>query len=282
MLSGRHERDAHATKRVGRVSLTCVWVAPILHRARRSLADLAELAFPGDCPACGVALVGEATPLCFDCQERIAEAAAMPCCPRCAAPLPDLAGPCGRCAGRGVRPFAGGVARLTPFDVAQTRQVIHAIKYGHRWPLVEWLAEQLLHSPRVRAILDATDVIVPVPLHWRRRFGRGFNQAELLGRALAHGRPILVTNAVRRVRSTSSQTAFSSRAARRRNLLHAFRLHRRALVDGRRVLIVDDVMTSGSTLQAVARAIKADARPASLAAIVVANANPLRSDLVAT
>lgn len=253
-------------------------IASLIDPVRRAWHDLASFAFPGDCPSCGETLVPPATTICLDCQEQLAAAAAAPCCAICAAPLPDAAGPCGRCHGKGVRPFAT-IAKLTPFDVPVTRELVHAVKYGHRWPLVDWLAEQLEHSPRVRSILDHADVLVPVPLHWRRHFGRGFNQADLLARALARHRGLIVAHVVSRARATSSQTAFHSRAARRRNLTGAFRLRHPFFVDGRHVVIVDDVMTSGSTLQAIARAIRAGARPASLSAIVVAAANPMKSDL---
>ena len=253
----------------------------LLAHLRRAWGDLASFAFPSDCPSCGQTLVAPARSVCLTCQEQIVTAAHAPSCAACAAPLPDAEGPCGRCRGKGMRPFAA-IAKLTPFDTPATRELIHAVKYGHRWPLVEWLADELGHSPRARAILADADVLVPVPLHWRRQFGRGFNQAELLARALARRRGIAVINAVARTRFTTSQTAFASRAKRRRNLRLAFRLRHASLLEGRRVVLIDDVMTSGATLDAMARAIRAGCRPASLSAIVIAAANPLSSDLTAT
>jgi ComF family protein len=122
-------------------------------------------------------------------------------------------------------------------------------------------------------------VIVPVPLHWTKRLNRGFNQAELLARQLARLEGRRLALAVRRIESTTSQTAFHSRQARRRNLIGAFRLTRPDLLDGRKVLLVDDVMTSGATLQAVARVIRRGCRPAEMRAVVLASANPLETDL---
>lgn len=260
---------------------TAVTGASLFSFARQRWNDFASLTYPCDCAACGVMLTDGRSPVCLDCEEQIATAAAMPCCGTCAAPLPDAAGPCGRCKGKGLRPFAA-IARLTPFDVAATRELVHAVKYGHRWPIADWLGWQMLQSPRVAAILEQTDVIVPVPLHWRRQFGRGFNQAELLARALAGPRRRIVACVLRRTRATTSQTAFHSRAARRRNLARAFRVRHPSLLDGMRIAIVDDVMTSGATLQAAARAILAVCKPARLSAVVVGAANPLRSDLAAT
>ena len=203
----------------------------------------------------------------------------MPCCVRCASPLPDVRGPCGRCNGKGIRPFAN-IARLSTFE-STTRDLVHAIKYGRRWATLDTVAEMLAEQPRVRDILANADVLVPVPLHWMRRFGRGFNQAELLARALARPHRLPVVASLRRVKATTSQTAFHSRQARRKNLKHAFRLVDGEKLDGRRIVIVDDVMTSGATLQTVARTIRRGSRPASISAIVIATANPLKSDLVA-
>jgi ComF family protein len=244
---------------------------------RRQLGDFAELAFPTGCPACGT-VVNAASMLCNECDGHLMQLRYAPCCVRCASPLPDEAGPCGRCKDKGLPPFLT-IARLSTFE-SVTRDLVHATKYGKRWPIVPWMAELLARNPHVVRVLDETDVVVPVPLHWWRQFQRGFNQAELLAQALAKSRRLPVVRAVRRVRYTTSQTAFNSRVRRRRNLQHAFKLILPELVDGRRVLLIDDVMTSGATLQAMARAIKLRAKPKSFSAVVIATANPLKTDLV--
>jgi ComF family protein len=106
---------------------------------------------------------------------------------------------------------------------------------------------------------EVFDAIVPVPLHWRRQWQRGFNQSELLARELGRrcGRPIV--RALRRLRATTPQAGLSN-TSRRRNVTQAFasrRAVRRAPdVRGKRILLIDDVMTTGSTATACALALK--------------------------
>jgi ComF family protein len=245
------------------------------HWAVRGWDDVSSFAFPASCAACGTAMVG-AGPLCDVCDDRLNDLRRIPSCPRCAAPLPDANGPCGRCNGRGLTPLRS-VVRFSTFE-STTRDLVHAIKYGKRWPIVDVVAGWMKAQPRVAALLAEADVIVPVPLHWTRRFLRGFNQADLLARALADTNQLTIVHALKRVRATKSQTAFHSRAARRRNMAGAFELVHASQVEARRVVLVDDVMTSGATLQMAARQLR-QARPAWISAIVIGTANPLKTDL---
>jgi ComF family protein len=96
------------------------------------------------------------------------------------------------------------------------------------------------------------DAIVPVPLYWRRRIERGFNQAELLARQLSGSTGLPVVRVLRRVRATSTQAGLSN-TSRRRNVAAAFRSRS---VAGKRLLLIDDVMTTGSTAAACATALK--------------------------
>jgi ComF family protein len=110
-------------------------------------------------------------------------------------------------------------------------------------------------------VLEGADLVVPVPLHWRRRHARGFNQADDLARSL--GLPVV--HALRRVRATSPQFGLSA-SRRHRNVRGAFAPRRRGWLRRRRhdarvekacVVLVDDVSTTGATLQACAEALKA-------------------------
>jgi ComF family protein len=100
---------------------------------------------------------------------------------------------------------------------------------------------------------EAFDLVTPVPLHWRRQWQRGFNQSELLAQALARRCGVRAERTLRRVRSTASQAGLSN-TGRRKNVTAAFE-SRRDLA-GRRILLIDDVMTTGSTAAACALALK--------------------------
>jgi len=132
------------------------------------------------------------------------------------------------------------------------REWIHLYKYSRvktlAQPLCELLARAVPRSERF-------DAIVPVPLHWLRQWRRGFNQSELLARGLARHLRLPVLSALRRGRSTQVQAGLSN-TARRRNVARAFQGRRWISVEGKCILLIDDVMTTGSTAAACARALK--------------------------
>jgi len=135
------------------------------------------------------------------------------------------------------------------------RELVHIYKYGRvrtmARPLVDLLSRALARD-------EHYDLVTPVPLHWRRRWERGFNQAELLARDIARRSGIRFTAVLRRVRSTAAQAGLSN-TDRRRNVAAAFacrRTLRAGALQGKRVLLIDDVMTTGSTATACARVLK--------------------------
>ena len=138
------------------------------------------------------------------------------------------------------------------------RELIHLYKYGRVKTLARPLSALLAQAlPRD----EAFDAAVPVPLYWRRRLQRGFNQAELLARDLSRRTGIPVAKALRRVRPTPAQAGLSN-SARRHNMSQAFRARS---VQGKRILLIDDVMTTGATAASCAAALKqAGARRVSL------------------
>ena len=133
------------------------------------------------------------------------------------------------------------------------RKILHDFKYGHqvhlRHPVAEWLIATL-DDPRLQG--RRFDVVIPVPLHPTRKRERGFNQAELLAQLLSAKAGLVMKEALERIRYTTTQTAFD-RAERMENLHNAFRLRKKAHVRGLRVLLIDDVLTTGSTLSECAR-----------------------------
>ena len=168
------------------------------------------------------------------------------------------------------------IVRLGKFD-DPLKQLVHRMKYNRRWNLAGHLADWLYQEERVRRLLADADVIIPVPLHWRRQIARGYNQADLLAAALAKLAKLKLIGAVKRIRPTESQTAIHSRTIREENVRGAFALKKLKSLAGKRVVVVDDVMTTAATLQAVGRALKAT-KPASISAIVLAVADPKRRD----
>ncbi len=132
------------------------------------------------------------------------------------------------------------------------RELIHLFKYGRMKPLAKPLGGYLASAlPRDQQF----DLVVPMPLHWRRRWQRGFNQSELLARLIARRCGIPLVNAVRRTRATQAQAGLSN-ARRRENVAGAFRVRKPQKVQGRRILLIDDVMTTGATASACAVALK--------------------------
>lgn len=237
--------------------------------------DLTSFIYPPLCIGCKSIRQDADAEFCSTCGESLATLAATPACPRCAAPIPHGSA-CPFCGGVGVYPFDQIVA-LAPFR-DPLRKMIHEMKYHHRWPLAETLADRMLSEQRIRKLLDETDVLVPTPLHWSRHIRRGYNQADSLAHRLARYRKGLTVAApIVRLKNTSPQTTVNSAADRAANLRFAFGLVDGGEIGGKRVALVDDVLTTGSTLKAAARAL-GEAAPASINAIVLAVADPRRRD----
>jgi ComF family protein len=161
---------------------------------------------------------------------------------------------CGRCR-RGLQTLAVG-ASLGPYE-GSLKAAIHEFKYRSRRRVAGRLAEELLASDSVGEVLRGGEVLVPVPLHPRRHRERGFNQAALLAHEIAHRTGIAsAPGALVRRKDTKPQAGLSA-AGRRLNVDGAFAVRRRTQIVGRVVVLVDDVLTTGATAQACARALKA-------------------------
>lgn len=134
------------------------------------------------------------------------------------------------------------------------RKLIHLFKYSGIKPLGKRLAALLCRALPDEEV-EGFDAVVPMPLHWRRRWRRGFNQSELLARLVAKERRVRVLKAVRRIRATAVQAGLTN-SHRRKNVDGAFRVFRKAQVAGKRILLIDDVITTGATATACASALK--------------------------
>jgi ComF family protein len=223
--------------------------------AREVVCGLLDLVFPDDCRVCG---------------DRLHEVSRIPVCSRCllkpelfraefycascrtpflnGAPL-DESGRCALC-----RLDLNGFDQVYAFGAYEgvLRKLIHLFKFeGVRTlqrPLGSLLAQAL---PRESSF----DAIVPMPLHWRRRWQRGFNQSELLAREIARKWHLPLCALVRRGRATAPQAGLTS-AQRRKNVAGAFEVKNAASVKGMRLLLIDDVLTTGATASACARVLK--------------------------
>jgi ComF family protein len=221
--------------------------------ARRLVEPVLAVVFPSACPACGRALAAPRRgPLCEPCWASLPRPARGPAC-GCGWPLPSgREGPCGRCR-RGRQPFAAG-ASLGPYE-GPLRVVVQQLKYHGRRRAAARLAGLLVDDAAARPLVATSDLVVPVPLHPRRLRERGYNQSALVGRELARLAGVgWCEGALVRRRDTPPQAGRSA-AERRRNVEGAFVVRRRSAIDGRVVALVDDVVTTGATARACARAL---------------------------
>jgi len=232
--------------------------------ARRAADGLIAVLAAPRCAACRQSLEAPMSgPVCAACWDGV-RLFTPPVCDSCGDPLPSWRGIslqtclCPRCR-RGARSVSRG--RAAGAYEGSLRAIIHALKYDGRRSIAPRLAAIL--RTQGRDVLDGSDCAVPVPLHWRRRRARGFNQAADLASHL--GLP--VCHALRRVRWTRPQIELPA-GRRHRNVKGAFALARdswrarshvvvRLMIRQRCVVLVDDVSTTGATLEACARVLKA-------------------------
>jgi ComF family protein len=147
------------------------------------------------------------------------------------------------------------------------REAVHRLKYQGGTAMVPLLGSAMAEDWR-RYGQGEPEVIVPVPLHWTRQWGRGYNQAELLARYVGGELGLPCERLLRRRRRTAQQ-AMLDRAARRGNVRGVFAQARGARAAGRHVLLVDDVMTTGATLGEAARVL-GDAAVATVSVLTAA------------
>jgi ComF family protein len=136
-----------------------------------------------------------------------------------------------------------------------SRALVHALKYGDRLDLAPMMGRWIGHAGR--ELLAGADALVPVPLHWRRLWARRFNQSAMLASAVsaASGVPVAAA-ALKRVKATVQQVGLS-RPERAANVQGAFRVPEegKAVIVGRRLVLIDDVLTFGATVEGCARAL---------------------------
>jgi competence protein ComFC len=221
----------------------------------RIVEALTSLFYPAACVGCA-ANIERSDYLCADCERR-APRIVPPFCAKCSEPFPGAITQTFSCANCEHRTLHFDCAVAAYRSRGLVRKLVHDFKYGHqrhlRHPLTRWLRESL-DDPRLRG--RHFDLIVPVPLHPARERERGFNQAALLAELLASAAGVPSRPVLERIRYTTTQTAYD-RSERMENLDGAFRLRKNRDVRDLRVLLIDDVLTTGSTLSECARVLKA-------------------------
>jgi ComF family protein len=242
-------------------------------------AALASLVFPAPCRICTRILdTGTRIPLCQDCLEAIQQPLREPLCSKCGRPVVSAAVAegislplCHLCR-KGV--YAFDEARSFGAYTPRMSRAILLLKYGHVTPLGSWFAQLLAYSIRKQLPDFNADAVVPVPLDRARYRERGYNQAELIAKPLAGilGIPFRSYLLVR-TRPRPNHLRLTRRE-RWETVRGAYAPCERAPVDNLRVLLVDDVFTTGATLDACSRALKG-AGAARVVGLTVARALPM-------
>ncbi len=211
------------------------------------LSSIADAVWPAACPSCGGPIEGDGV-ACPPCTARLKPLPGDRCA-ACSTPIEPPALSCPGC-----RKLPPGVdARIVATDYSVARPLIHALKYDRRRSLGPLLAVRLAEVLARNRYAREADVVVPVPIHrWRKR-RRGFDQSHVLAEAAARvlGIPIR-PEALVRLRNTPHQTGLGGADERAANVQGAFAQGSAKGVAGLRVLLVDDVITTGATVGACA------------------------------
>ncbi len=228
--------------------------AKLKQGVRFAFQSLNQLLWPAVCVNCRESIYESDRSLCKDCWSELLSCTGDDYCPRCGRDVSKYAileGVCPDCQGKEFH--FDGIARSGVYSQS-LQDMILAFKSG-RTELDSTLGFLVNSALQGSSFADAIDVFVPVPLHWSRRLARGYNQSLILARKLRHPTVKISTELVR-IRRTKSQAAMASPAARARNVAGAFAVRKGHNIGGRNLCLVDDIKTTGATLNECAKTLK--------------------------
>ncbi len=215
-----------------------------------------DIVYPNRCWCCDRLLSEPSKGFCTLCEQTVLEQS--DCCARCGTPIANThrqsiphCGPCHYKPKKNLRycwwavEYGGAI-----------QQSIQKMKFGHQWPMAAEFAQLLQPHPQQQQLRLEWDAVIPVPVHWRTRMVRGFNHSTVLARAIASRLhiPVLI-GALDKVRHTARQTTLSAKK-RKTNLASVFSVRKPKSIADKRLLLVDDVVTTGATIEACARTLK--------------------------
>jgi len=215
---------------------------------------LGQLLWPVECVNCRQNSVARGSALCDKCWSGLSSVCSADFCRRCGrdlSPYAVLGQSCPNCQNEDI--LFDGIARAGIYAESM-REMILAFKNGKTEldTVMTWLADSAL---QVSTFFGDIDFFVPVPLHWFKRFTRGYNQSHLLARKLKHPAAKVSTDLVR-IRFTKRQPEMPTPAARAKNVAGAFAVRYRHPFGDKKICLVDDVKTTGATLNECAKTLK--------------------------
>ena len=220
--------------------------AGIKKSARRISNFFLELIFPKNCIGCGKA----GSVLCADCRHQIKMIKTFTC-PKCG----RINRNGGYCPGCKNKSYLSGILVAADYRTGPTKELIHHLKYNGIIEIAPILGGILI-SRMQKSKFRGQKILVPVPLHWFKKRSRGFNQAEVLAKIIGYKLKVPVALVLKRKKNTKSQVELSGKL-RRENLRGVFECLDPAAVKKRTIILLDDVCTTGTTLEECAKVLRA-------------------------